>query len=404
MYPAWVWTKHPECRFLTGSHALDLATRDCRKARVLLGSEWYVKLWSSNWSFQSDENKKSSYENDKGGFRNIFSINGHVTGFRGDERLIDDPHDASNSYNDDALKKDCEWFDLVFSTRSDPLKPSKTLIIMQRLSRSDLTEHILSKKPEDWVHICLPLEYEPDRKCITILGEDPRTLAGEYIWGDKTPFERIDKLKVLLGSDGVAGQLQQRPNKPGGNIVKEAWFQRFYFKDLPKLDYILMSLDSAWETKNENDFSVITVWGVRGNNIYLLHMWRAKVEVYDLERISMEIYTEYSHFDKHAVVEKFLIEDKSSGTAIKQRLKKYTLLPILETHPKDKKEVRLHAVTPILEAKLVFLPYERDFVSIFLDEVISFPKGKNDDIIDSMSQALLYIQQKSVNAWFALCN
>jgi predicted phage terminase large subunit-like protein len=396
LFPAWCWIKNPALRFLTGSKGFDLAVRDCRRSRILFNSKWYQERWGDRWCFVSDENTKGSYENDKGGFRNIFSSQGNVTGFRGDIRIFDDPHDASDTFNSVALQKTNDWFTSTFSTRTDQLKPSKTIIIMQRLAVGDLTGYLLNNYADYWMYVCLPLEYESARKCKTILGEDHRTIEGELLW-DKVSIDNISILKSSLGINGVAGQLQQRPNLAEGSIIKLSWFKRYRKCELPRLNYIIISLDSAHKQKEENSYSVITIWGIRDLNIYLLEIWREKAPVYILKRKCVEIYNTYSEYQLGVPVDKLLIEEKSSGISIIQELTHDTMLNILPINPKDSKEVRAHACTPMLEMQRVFLPIDDEcpYIHEYLNELAAFPRGDYDDQVDSSTQAWLYIQQKN---------
>lgn len=384
LYPAWVWVNKPNFRFLTGSNASDLAIRDCRKARILLASEWYQNNWGDRWSFKSDENTKSSYENNQGGFRNVFSIQGHVTGFRGDERLFDDPHDAKFSNNIDRLKSDCGWYDMVFSSRSDPLKPSKTLIIMQRLSPDDLIGHIKNKNMENWTFVSLPWEFELDNKCKTIIGEDIRIKDGEYLWNNERVIKNMDSLKKQLGSFGAAGQLQQRPFAAGGNIFKQDKWKYYDNSSKPKYEYKICSLDSAWKVGNENDRSVCTTWGIYNGNAYLDDMWADRVSYPDLKVILHNIAITHNP----SII---FVEDAASGIAIVQEMLRTTNLPIQPIRPVGDKVVRAHAITTYIEQGRVFLPKDHPMLLDYLNEMSSFPKAKHDDIVDSTTMALSQI-------------
>lgn len=380
LYPCWVWINEPNFRFLTGSGASDLAVRDCRKARDLLACDWYQKNWGHTWKFKSDENQKSSYENDKGGFRNMFSSQGRVTGFRGDERLFDDPHDARFSRDTEHLKKDCFWFDTVFSSRGDVLKPSKTLVIMQRLSPYDLTGHILSQKLDNWTLICLPWEFETECKCVTLIGEDIRKEEKEVLWNNSEVIANMTKLKRSLGSDGAAGQLQQRPVIPGGNIIKREWLQLCSSLP-PSFDFKIQAIDGAWETKKENDYSVCATFGALGENLYLIDLWRDKVIYPDFKK--MIIFQN----DKHRPARQY-IEKAASGIAAIQELEKDSRLSIDKVTPEGSKENRAYACTPFLENLHFFIYDKIAGVEDYIDELISFPKGLHDDMVDATTMGI----------------
>ncbi len=104
---------------------------------------------------------------------------------------------------------------------------------MQRVHEKDASGLILARDL-GYEHLMIPMEFEPDRRCHTIIqpggvrGEekhcwDPREQAGELMWPDRYDRPAVKKHKTTLGSSASAGQLQQRP-APGGGTFKRAWF------------------------------------------------------------------------------------------------------------------------------------------------------------------------------------
>src|SRR5690606_1436810 len=80
-----------------------------------------------------------------------------------------------------------------------------------------------------WVHLNLPTEFDPSRRCRTVVGwEDPRTERGELLFPAKFPRSVVDEAKVTLGEYGYAAQHDQNPRPPGGGIFKE-WHLRFWW-------------------------------------------------------------------------------------------------------------------------------------------------------------------------------
>ena len=82
-----------------------------------------------------------------------------------------------------------------------------------------------------------------------------------------------------------------------------------------------------------------------------------------------------------------LIEDKANGTGIIQMLKK-DVMGIIPVTPDASKEARVNAVSPVIEAGNVYLPRDKGFTFKFVDQCASFPNGKHDDMVDSMTQAV----------------
>ena len=58
-FPAWVWIKHPEYRFLYASYKAEYAIRDSVKCRTLIQSHWYQDRWGDRFQLKTDQNEKS---------------------------------------------------------------------------------------------------------------------------------------------------------------------------------------------------------------------------------------------------------------------------------------------------------------------------------------------------------
>ena len=84
-----------------------------------------------------------------------------------------------------------------------------------------------------------------------------------------------------------------------------------------------------------------------------------------------------------------LIEDKANGSAIIQTLQKEMFcVPVT---PLGGKVARVHAVSPAIESGHVYLPRGEEWVGSFVDQFTAFPAGKNDDMVDSATQAISYL-------------
>jgi predicted phage terminase large subunit-like protein len=95
---------------------------------------------------------------------------------------------------------------------------------MQRLHERDTSGVILAKNL-GYVHLMLPMEFEPERRCTTSIGfTDPRTEAGELLFPERFNAAQVEKLKAVMGSYAVAGQFQQRPAPREGGMFKRHWF------------------------------------------------------------------------------------------------------------------------------------------------------------------------------------
>ena len=160
LFPAWVWIRHPEKRFLYSSYSQTLATDHSVATRRVIESDWYQEKWSRRFVLAGDANLKTRFENTRRGYRFSTSVGGSATGMGGDFIVADDPHNVKEAESDAIRAATIDWWDKVMSTRLNNPKTGARIIVMQRVHEADLSGHVLKKG--GWDHLCLPMEYEPE--------------------------------------------------------------------------------------------------------------------------------------------------------------------------------------------------------------------------------------------------
>jgi predicted phage terminase large subunit-like protein len=257
------------------------------------------------------------------------------------------------------------------------------VLIMHRLHEDDLAGHVLAQ--EDWEVVRLPALAEEDERhqVETVFGSQSFCRkAAEALHPEREPQEMLAQLRRTLGEYNFAGQYQQAPSPQGGGMVKAAWFKSYAANDQPeKFDQIVQSWDTANKASELSDFSVCTSWGIKGKNLYLLHVLRKRMEYPELKRA---VRGQCEAFEANVV----LIEDKASGTQLIQELIEQGLCAVTRNQPQSDKIMRMHAQTAMIENGFVHLPKEAAWLAEYLHELTVFPKGKHDDQVDSTAQML----------------
>ena len=399
--PAWVWIQDPDrkpglgpgWRGLFASGSENIALRDSMRCRDVIVSDWYQRSFRPTWGLAKDQNAKGFFKNTAQGWRKALSAGARITGERGDAIVVDDPNDAQESFSKAAREKVIIWWDHAASNRLNDLTTGKRIIIQQRLHEEDLTGHVLSLQAEKWDHLVIRQEYEPPTEQEparpTGLGWlDPRTTPGELFFPARFPREVVEEERVLKGSFGFAGQHQQRPTPAEGAIFKKG-FVRFYKPGAePTFARKLLSADTAFKEKEENDFSVILAAGecrVEGRaGIYLLDRWKERAGYPELKQKAKTMGARWKP-------QAFLVEDKASGQSLVQELKQDTLLPVVPRKVDTDKVSRAHACVPFWEAGKIWLPEGADWVDDFLAQLYGFPKLAHDDDVDALTQLVLYV-------------
>jgi predicted phage terminase large subunit-like protein len=144
--------------------------------------------------------------------------------------------------------------------------------------------------------------------------------------------------------------------------------------------------------KETADFSAITTWGVfyenedSGPQLILLDAVKERLEFPELKRRALE---QYYYWRPDTVV----IESKASGLPLTYELRK-SGIPVVNFTPSkgNDKHSRVNAVAPLFESGQIWAPEHR-FAEEVIEECAAFPYGDNDDLVDSMTQAVMRFRQ-----------
>jgi predicted phage terminase large subunit-like protein len=299
--------------------------------------------------------------------------------------IIDDPLKPDEARSDVKRARANAWFDQTVSSRLNDKKVGAMVIIMQWLHQNDLVGHALEKG--DWETLVLPAiaEHEQTYEFENVFGRHRKTrYPGDVLHPAREPQEILNQLKVTLGEYNFAGQYQQAPAPMGGGIFKRDWIEYYEPHDKPgKFQQVIQSWDTANKETELADYSVCTTWGIQGSNRYLLDVTRAKMDFPTLKRAVVE------QIQKHRP-QLVLIEDKASGTQLIQELRSQGHSIVKEVKPQGDKFMRARAQTASFEGGFVKLPRQAIWLDAYVQELLTFPRGRYDDQVDSTVQALAW--------------
>ena len=341
-----------------------------------------------SWTFSN----KNLNEN---GFRLATSVGGVLTGRGGDYIIIDDPLKPDEAVSETRRKAVNEWFDQSLYSRLNDKQKSRIILVMQRLHEDDLVGHVLAQG--GWKLLRFPAIAEEDQTYTIRTPYGTRVFqrrAGEPLDPEREPLEILRQLRDTVGEYNFAGQYQQAPAPLGGGMVKVGWFKTYTDATVPtKFDLLFQSWDTANKPNELSDYSVCTTWGVKDKHLYLLHVYRKRLDYPDLKRAVRE---QTEAFQPRTI----LIEDRASGTQLIQELAREGLHQVKRYSSSIDKIMRLNSVTGTMENGFVHLPEKAEWLGEYVHELSAFPNGKYDDQADSTSQALDWVKEKYVRYWF----
>lgn len=365
--PAYLLEQDGHQRIIVGAYNQTLVNKFSRKTR---------RIATSRIPISKERTAVEDWETLEGGGLRAVGVGGGVTGQGGNWIIIDDPVKNREEANSETYREKCwDWYTDDLYTRREP--GCKMILIMTRWHQDDLAGRILeSEDGPNWTVINLPALAETNDP----LGRK----EGEALCPERYNEKALLDIKRVMGASFQA-LYQQRPSAEEGEIFKRGWWQ--YYREAPKLKWIMQSWDTAFKKGAENDYSVCTTWGCTNSGYYILDRWKAKVDYPTLKKTAQQIAAKWHP-------RTILIEDKASGQSLIQDLKAHTTLPIIAVPVDSDKVTRAHAVTSTIEAGNVYLPEGAEWLADFIDEHATFPNGSHDDEVDSVTQFLNYVRRK----------
>lgn len=378
-WPAWEWGPRgmPHIRMIGASHEQGLAVRDTRKMRNLITSPWFQERWPT--ALTSDQNQKTFYENSATGWRQACAV-ASMTGKRGDRVVWDDPHSVEAALSIAHRETALRVFQETLPTRLNNPDKSAIVIVMQRLHESDVSGFIL-EDDYGYEHLCLPMEFEPERRCTTSLGfVDPRTEDGDLLFPQRFSRETVDRDKKVMGSMAVAGQFQQRPAPRGGGFFE--WEKLQVVKSAPtKLRKIVRYWDKGG-TDGGGDWTAGVKIGHGDDGIfYVMDVVRGQWAAPQRERVIRQT----AELDGTGV-EVWVEQEPGSGgkESAESTVRNLAGYRAYMERPTGEKSVRAEPYSVQVEAGNVKL-VQGEWNKAFVEEHKTFPVGKHDDQVDGAS-------------------
>lgn len=396
-FPAWALGQNPDLQIIATSYAADLASRTNRDVQRVIDDPAYLAIFpetrlnGKNAVTISGAPSRNSdiFEivNHGGAYRSA-GVGGGITGMGADIAIIDDPIKDAKEANSETVRNSVwDWYTTTLYTRLSP--KSGILLGMTRWHQDDLAGRLLDEmkrgEGDRWQVISFPAIADED--------EQHRS-KGDALHPERYPVERLLKIKSAIGSHAWNALYQQAPSDSAGGIFKTGWWQYFTPEALPPLKRVIQSWDTAFKTNTANDYSVCTTWGESvDGNLYLLDVWKEKVEFPALKRMVVsKAAQQWGGLSPSAI----LVEDKASGQSLIQELRTGTRLSIVAIKVETDKVSRAYAVTPVIESKRVYLPEGAPWAADYVASLASFPNAAHDDDVDSTTQALAYLTREQV--------
>ena len=380
IYPLYRIIKDPEINILIASKTISQAKKWLREIRSNLRE-------SSPYSFLKPDQPEKWTENEIIVDRvdasadptvSTTGVGKEILGSGADLVICDDIVSKRNSHTKQQRDKLEDWFysELFPMIEGD----GEIITVGTPWHKEDL--YALLREDPSWKHYKFPAE-EPD---------DPEPYHSDFynnpdnvLWFPKWNKDALQEKRKKMGTNYYAMSFLLDLTEVEGGIIDPDWIE--WFGSLPEEENFsyMMGVDPSIGETDESDFTgIVTVARSKeSGKIYVVDAdqgrWRSQ------ERIE-KIKEKYQRFP----ISKIAIEDVSVTKDFIDMLRRDTMLPIDPISPGGKDKVaRLETISPRIEnADIIFnLSLKRSKVP-FYDQLIEFPQGSYDDLVDAFVYAV----------------
>ena len=390
-FPAWFLGRNPDAEMILASYGAELAYDLSRAARETF-REWGEALWGLRISTESSAMGRWGVEGCRGGFV-AAGVGGALTGRGMSCGLVDDPLKGWAEATSKTVRDTVwNWYRSVFRTRLAP--GGRIVLILTRWHEDDPAGRLIQEAEgsgEKWCVLRLPAIAEEDDP----LGREP----GEALWPERYPLDALEATRDALGSYMWAALYQQRPAPIEGLRFKRSWFRYFREERIGDLAYWVLTqpdgtekrleqracwrfqtVDPAATEKDYSDYFVCSTWDVTpANDLLLVDVFREKAETTKHQAVMRQQYDRYQ--PGFQAVEKAFI-----GLNVIQECIALGL-PVQELDADRDKLARSLPASARYEVGAVYHRQGAPWLETVEDELLDFPNGTHDDIVDTISYA-----------------
>ena len=364
LFPAWMMGRNPSMKIIQATHTTELAVNFGRKTKNLIDNEEYKEVFP-DVKLAADSKASGRWDTSSGGMYYAVGVGSNLAGRGGDLVVIDDPHSEQTAMSAKGCDDAWDWYTGGPRQR---LQPGGSIVLVQtRWSEKDMTGQLIRAMAKDpladqWEIVELPAIFEDGKPC----------------WPEFWSLEDLTAVRASIPPSKWNAQYQQNPTGEENAIIPREWWNKWEQEQVPQLQYVIQSYDTAFSKRETSDFSAITTWGVfypvegEGPNLILLDSKKGRWDFPELKEIALEL---YSFWEPDSVI----VEAKASGMPLTQEMRQ-TGIPVINFTPSrgNDKVSRVHAVSPLFEAGMVWAP-DKTFAEELIEEVAEFPNGEYDD-------------------------
>lgn len=383
--PSWAMGRKKGFKVIGVSYNSTLARKMGRRTRSIVKQSKYQALFSTSLSGESSAMEEWALETGSeymGG-----GLLSGITGNRADLVIIDDPVKGRQEADSQVTQQNVmDAYEDDVKTR---LKPGASVIIIQtRWHMADLAGQIL---PEDyngesgkimcrdgleWEVICLPAQAERNDD---LLGRK----VGEYLWPEW--FDEAHWKQYQRNARTWNALYQQRPAPDSGDYFKREWI-RSVDTIPPKQTLSVYGASDYAVTANGGDYTVHVIVGVdHEGRLWLLDMWRGQASSDVWVNAFCDLVRKWKPIGW--AEETGQIKSGVGPFLVKRMMETQSYVAREQFPTRGDKAVRAQSIRGRMALAGMYVQKDAPWLSDLISEMMSFPVGVHDDMVDALGLA-----------------
>lgn len=382
----WISGRNPRLKTIFSSYSDSLGVRtNSELQKTMLHPEWEdlfpLTTMGSEKVHGSRPKRNSSlieFNAFGGSFRNT-TVGGKITGESLDLGVIDDIiKGREEAYSETTRQKKWDWFKTDFFSR---FSDQAGFIAIGTLWHVEDPLMKLKEHFSDMKVISFP--------AIATQDEEYRK-KGEALFPEFKSLEFLLERKRLYTEDEWQALYQQDPMIQGGNKFKITMYDVVNAPTAEECDYTFVVVDSSYKAEIHNDYTVFTLFGIKDGRLYILDVWRDRIEAADVEKPLEEFLLKNYTFN----MRRLWVEPKGHGIYLSQQFRKHKQLAHLVPSEKEIKDFfkdrrmgkveRANNAIPHLTNKKLYFSERLNNIDDLTSELLKFPNDKHDDFVDTV--------------------
>ena len=360
-FPAWFLGRNPGRSIIQASYNSDLATDFGRQVRNIVAEQKYGNVFDTQLA--PDSKAANRWNTSGGGAYVAAGVGTAVTGRGADILIIDDPlKDREEADSENRRDLVWNWYTSTAYTRLQGLRAE--ILIQTRWHEDDLAGRLLEAEAnggKKWDKLILPAISK----------------EGAALWPERFSVDVLREIEGTIGPRDWSALYQQEPSPDEGTFFKREWFKRH--RAVPHNVSRYLCSDYA-VSEGSGDYTEHGLFAIAPDNtIYVEDWWSGQTssDVWIERKLDMiEAHKPFCVFGEAGVIQ------KAVEPMLKRRMNERETFCRVEWVPSiHDKPTRARAFQARAAMGHVSLP-EGPMGDRILNQLLSFPAGKNDDAVD----------------------